>query len=141
MAKSTWIYLWDNSFQLSNNFSVTTKYYDLGDVSIDKTIYSISMTTGLQSNTSSASQTPILAIYYRTSVGSGWTFYGAYAGADVGMYATGNISAETVINKKKLKKVPGIQLKIQGYCPEAFLINDISIEYRHLRKKAVGRPK
>ena len=139
MAKTTTVYNWDNTEAYSDNFSISTRYYDLGDASLLKTIYQISLTTGLKAGQYDGGSPIVVDVYYRTSTNGSWGHYAIFSATNVGTYLS-NFNSKTITKKKKLKKIPGIQLKITATVPESFFINDISIEYRHLRRKAVGRP-
>ena len=138
MATST-LYKWDNTEQYSDNFYFTTRYYDLGDASLLKTIYQISLTTGLNSSGLSGSRPIVVSIDYRLSTNGGWNNYGTYIATNLAGYQE-NQNTLTITRKNKLSKISGIQLRVTGTIPEGFLINDISIEYRHLRRKNIGRP-
>ena len=139
MAGTVTIYKWNRTQQFSDNFSFTTKYYDFGSSSELKNIYSISVTFGTNSEGVSMSFLPELFVDYRISTVGGFTPYATYMTNSTIDY-TVNQATQTITKDIKIKKIPGIQLKVRGFISEGFLINDIAIEYRHLRRKSIGSP-
>ena len=130
MANAIKLYKWDPEANFTSDFYIETKYYDFGSVHLNKNIYSMSITLGVPSD-ASVSISNGITINYRTKLESDWSTYGM-------IYFNGTIGTRTI--KKKLISVPGIQLKITGFLASSAYINDIAIEYRYRRKKAVGSP-
>tara|TARA_R100000781_G_scaffold1788_1_gene3021 strand:+ start:3676 stop:4071 length:396 start_codon:yes stop_codon:yes gene_type:complete len=130
MANAIKLYKWDPEANFTSDFYIETKYYDFDSVHLSKNIYSISVTLGVPSD-ASVSISNGITVNYRTKLESDWSTYGM-------VHFNGTIGTRTI--KKKLIGVPGIQLKITGFLASSAYINDIAIEYRHRRKKAVGSP-
>ena len=142
MANTCTAYKWNNDRAYSFNFSFTTKYYNFSDVTILKNIYKISVNWGVDEGKNTIGiGMPLLGwIDYRTNQNEAFLPYGSFGAGTYTNYANSDPQTTSVI-EKQLKSVPGIQLKISGMFPNAFTINDISIEYRSLRTdKSVGRP-
>lgn len=138
MAYGITAYKWDTSENHSENFSFTTKYYDLGVPTEFKNVYRVGITFGVL-ETLNLGFWPMIQIDYRTKPGGTWGHYGSMTAEGVLSWAQFT-DGLTVLRKKTLKKVPGIQLRIRGHLPGSIYINDLSIEYRNLRIKAVGSP-
>lgn len=141
MSQST-LYTWKPDINYSDNFSLETKYYDLGTTGINKNIYSISLSFGI--NIPNISTTveflPHISIDYRTTTIGEWIHYATYMNQSRIDWQNTSEKLQTITKKNKLKKIPGIQLRLTGFLAEDFIINDISIEYRNIRKRAVGSP-
>ena len=134
---------WDTTEAYSDNFEIITKYYDLGSSSLMKTIYSISVTCGMGETGYTSAMPTSFSLFFRTSINKPWSTYASFYIQPVTGSGdwTSHLESLTIIKKNKLKLIPGIQLKLRGHSiPEGFLLNDIAIEYRHIRKKGVGRP-
>tara|TARA_R100000781_G_scaffold115004_1_gene88384 strand:+ start:2270 stop:2665 length:396 start_codon:yes stop_codon:yes gene_type:complete len=125
------IYKWDPEPNYTSNFSLTTKYYDFSSVHINKNIYSISLTLGVQEGETVILNNNIL-IQHRSKLEDDWQVYGLMAFGQTG------VGTNTI--KNKLRNVPGLQLKLSGFLIDSCYINDISIEYRIRRKQAVATP-
>ena len=139
MAQTIQVYKWNPNENYSDNFSFETKYYDLGSSSLLKTIYSISLTLGVDGGYGTSLPISIV-VAYRTNINKNWSDYSTFLiGTQLELWA--NLTESLTITKKiPVRRIPGIQLKIYGTASENFILNDLSIEYRHIRKKAVGRP-
>tara|TARA_R100000458_G_C8274263_1_gene249202 strand:- start:571 stop:1002 length:432 start_codon:yes stop_codon:yes gene_type:complete len=142
MAKSTTAYKWDKDLNYSENLSFETKYYDFGTMGLDKTIYSIALSFGYGSwgQIGSGLILPTLNVSYRTNTIAEYVPYATFLSSSVSDAVNAINTVQTIKRKIKVKNIKGIQLKIYGMIPDDFLINDIAIEYRHIRKKAVGSP-
>ena len=141
MANTTTVYKWNNNEASSLDFSFTTRYYDLGDTSLKKNIYKISLSFGVDRDSAVTANDPLmLDVDYRLNVTGAWTTYGRYYAGTAIYYLTTETPVTNVSVEKKLKNVKGIQLRVRGQIPEKFLINVISIEYRQIRIKQVGSP-
>ena len=132
--KSTIVYKWDTDGAWSSDFSLETKFYVFGSSGEKKTIYNVGINFGTtQEGAMTAPDPLIIYIDFRTDTQSTWS---AYSTITMENFLTS--SGETQIAHKKLRAVPGIQLRIRGYLPESTYINDIFLEYRTLRKKSIG---
>lgn len=138
------IYKWNNNQAYTDDFQITTKYYDLGSTVLNKNVYSISITFGPDNSSfnmqNALGQSLAMQLMYRTNINDEFRLYSMLNPVSVNDYTT-STPISTVTKEIKLKNIPGIQLKILAAIPEKFIINDISIEYRILRRdKSVARP-
>ena len=87
MANTSLTYKWDNSQLYSDNFNFVTRYYDLGDTSLSKTIYQISMTFGVDNLLNvNTSDSIVLQIDYRTDINSDFYTYATYMATSMNDY-------------------------------------------------------
>ena len=140
MPQSTATYKWNNSLNYTDNFMVETKYYDFGSTSIKKNIYKLSVSLGIPIQDSGISFTtlPSLTVFYRTTTDGLYQFYGNLELNTVTDLITLSSVVQTVDIENKLNGIFGIQFKLAGSMPQDIIINDLSIEYRILRRKRIG---
>ena len=140
MPQSTATYKWNNSLNYTDNFLIETKYYDFGSTSIKKNIYKLSVSLGIPIQDSGISFTtlPSLTVFYRTTTDGLYQFYGNLELNTVTDLITLSSVVQTVNIENKLNGIFGIQFKLTGSMPQDIIINDLSIEYRTLRRKRIG---
>ena len=140
MPQSTATYKWNNSLNYTDNFLIETKYYDFGSTSIKKNIYKLSVSLGIPTQDSgiSFSSLPSLTVFYRTTTDGLYQFYGNIELNTVTDLITLSSVVQTVNIENKLNGIFGIQFKLTGSMPQDIIINDLSIEYRTLRRKRIG---
>lgn len=131
--KSTIVYKWDGDGAWSSDFSLETKFYDFGSTGEKKTIYNVGINFGTTGGATTVPDLVTIYIDYRINTEADWLDY-----STIVMENFLSTSGETRIAHKKLRAIPGIQLRIRGYLPESTYINDIFLEYRLLRKKSIG---
>ena len=140
MPQSTATYKWNNSLNYTDNFLIETKYYDFGSTSIKKNIYKLSVSLGIPIQDSGISFTtlPSLTVFYRTTTDGLYQFYGNIELNTITDLITLSSVVQTVNIENKLNGIFGIQFKLTGSMPQDIIINDLSIEYRTLRRKRIG---
>ena len=140
MPQSRATYKWNNSLNYTDNFLIETKYYDFGSTSIKKNIYKLSVSLGIpiQDSGISFGTLPSLTVFYRTTTDGLYQFYGNIELNTVTDLITLSSVVQTVNIENKLNGIFGIQFKLTGSMPQDIIINDLSIEYRILRRKRIG---
>jgi len=140
MPQSTATYKWNNSLNYTDNFLIETNYYDFGSTSIKKNIYKLSVSLGIpiQDSGISFGTLPSLTVFYRTTTDGLYQFYGNIELNTVTDLITLSSVVQTVNIENKLNGIFGIQFKLTGSMPQDIIINDLSIEYRTLRRKRIG---
>tara|TARA_Y100001938_G_scaffold137444_1_gene201628 strand:- start:23335 stop:23754 length:420 start_codon:yes stop_codon:yes gene_type:complete len=133
--KTSQIYKWNGSSVYSSDFSITTKYLELAGAGIEFKVYKIGINFGRMAGVQGAPIFSTLTILYRDGQEANgepeWKNYGT---------CTANMlsqQSKTFFTEMKTEGIKGMQLKITGFIPEELYINDIIIEYRPLRRKAV----